>query len=199
MTITYTLGDNLYVNITNRCSNSCDFCIRNNGDSVGDAENLWLEREPTAAEIIDDIRRHDPSSYRELVFCGYGEPLERLDAIVEVVRELKKTRELFVRINTNGQADLIHGRPTAHELEGLIDAVSISLNTADAESYDRVCHSEFGKAAFEALIAYASDCKKYVPSVTLSVVDVIPPEEIEKCREIAKRAGVPLRVREMIS
>jgi radical SAM enzyme (TIGR04100 family) len=198
LTITYTIGDSLYVNITNRCSNRCDFCIRNNGENVGDSGSLWLEREPTADEILADILKNDLTLYKEVVFCGYGEPLIRLDAIIEVVGNLKKQQKISVRINTNGQADLIHGRPTAHELAGLIDVVSISLNTADAESYDRVCHSDYGRAAFDAVIAYAADCKKYVPSVILTVVDVISPGEIEKCRIIAQRAGVSFRVRSMI-
>ena len=198
MTITYALNGSFYVNITNRCSNRCDFCIRNNGDGVGDADSLWLEREPTVAEILADIKKNDLSQYKELVFCGYGEPLMRLDAIVAVVRELKKQTKISVRINTNGQADLIYGRPTSHELEGLIDVVSISLNTPDADSYDRLCHSDYGPSAFDALIAYAADCKKYVTTVILTVVDIIPPEDIEKCRAIAASAGVSLRVRKMI-
>lgn len=198
MTITYEIGDSLYVNITNRCTNSCDFCIRNNGDSVGGSDSLWLDREPTVDEILDDIRKRDLTRYKELVFCGYGEPLMRLDAIVDVVTALKRTSKIIVRINTNGQADLIYGEPTSHKLKGLIDVVSISLNNGNAENYDKVCHSEYGKAAFDAIIAYAIDCKKYVPTVVFTVVDVIPAEEIEACREIAKKAGVSFRVRAMI-
>lgn len=198
MTITYEIGDSLYVNITNRCTNRCDFCIRNNGDSVSGSDSLWLDREPTVDEILDDIRKNDLTRYKELVFCGYGEPLMRLDAIVDVVTALKRTSDIKVRINTNGQADLVYGEPTSHKLKGLIDVVSISLNNGNAENYDRVCHSEYGKAAFDAIIAYAVDCKKYVPTVIFTVVDVIPAEEIEACREISKKAGVSFRVRAMI-
>lgn len=198
MTITYKIGNSLYVNITNRCTNSCDFCIRNNGDSVSGSESLWLDREPTVEEILDDIRKNDLNQYKELVFCGYGEPMMRLDAIVDVVTALKRESNICVRINTNGQADLVYGEPTSYKLKGLIDIVSISLNNGNAENYDKVCHSEYGKAAFNAIIAYAVDCKKYVPKVIFTVVDVIPPEEIEACREIAKKAGVSFRVRAMI-
>ena len=34
MTITYEVGNSLYLIITKRCSNRCDFCIRQNGDGA---------------------------------------------------------------------------------------------------------------------------------------------------------------------
>ncbi len=197
-TVTYTVGDSLYVNTTNRCSNSCDFCVRSHGEELyGD---LWLDREPTREEILADIERREPEKFPELVFCGYGEPTERQDDIVFVMRELKKKHpSLKIRINTNGQADLINKRDTTPELSGLCDVVSISLNCANAESYQRVCHSEFGEAAFDALIDYARRAKKYVPKVIFSVVrGSIPDEDIEVCQKIADEAGVALRVREIL-
>lgn len=197
MTITYPIGKNLYVNVTNRCSNRCDFCIRKYGDTMNGSGSLWLEREPTVEEILADIKKHDLAAYRELVFCGYGEPLERLDDVVAVLRGVKSFSGIKTRINTNGQADLIHGRPTAKDLKGLVDTVSISLNASDAAAYDKICHSKYGEAAFGAMLAYAADCKNYVPSVVLSIVDVIPPEEIEACRAVANKIGVTLRVRKM--
>lgn len=198
ITITYTVGDSLYVNTTNRCSNSCDFCVRSHGEALyGD---LWLDREPTKEEILADIERREPEKFPELVFCGYGEPTERQDDIVWVMRELKKKHpNLKIRINTNGQADLINGRDTTPELEGLVDTLSISLNCANAESYQKVCHSEFGEKAFDALIDYARRAKKYVPKVVFSVVrGSIPDSDIDICQKIADDAGVTLRVREML-
>jgi TatD family-associated radical SAM protein len=197
MTITYTVGNSLYVNTTNRCSNSCDFCVRSHGEELyGD---LWLDREPTREEILDDIISREPEKYDELVFCGYGEPTERLDDILWVCRELKKSRNLKIRINTNGHADLINKRDTAPEFSGLVDTLSISLNCADAKSYQAVCHSEFGEEAFDALIDFARRAKNYVPIVIFSVVrGSIPDEDIEICRKIADDAGVILRVREML-
>ena len=198
ITITYTVGDSLYVNTTNRCSNSCDFCVRSHGEALyGD---LWLDHEPTKEEILADIERREPEKFPELVFCGYGEPTERQDDIVWVMRELKKKHpDLKIRINTNGQADLINGRDTTPELEGLVDTLSISLNCANAESYQKVCHSEFGEKAFDALIDYARRAKKYVPKVVFSVVrGSIPDSDIDICQKIADDAGVTLRVREML-
>ena len=116
------------------------------------------------------------------------------------MRELKKKHPgLKIRINTNGQADLINGRDTTPELEGLVDTLSISLNCANAESYQKVCHSEFGEKAFDALIDYARRAKKYVPKVVFSVVrGSIPDSDIAICQKIADDAGVTLRVREML-
>ncbi|MCI8387392.1 MAG: radical SAM protein [Clostridiales bacterium] len=197
MTITYTVGNSLYVNTTNRCSNSCDFCVRSHGEELyGD---LWLDREPTREEILNDIEKRRLEDYDELVFCGYGEPAERLDDILWVCRKLKSTRKIKIRMNTNGQSDLINKRDTAPDFEGLFDVVSISLNCATAESYQAVCHSEFGEEAFEALISFARRVKEYVPSVVFSVVrGSIPDTDIDICQKIANKNGVTLRVREML-
>ncbi|CDZ23297.1 radical SAM protein [[Clostridium] cellulosi] len=197
MTITYRLGDSLYVNMTNRCSNRCDFCIRNYGDGIGGSGDLWLDREPTVDETVQDILKN-VSGCKELVFCGYGEPLMRLDDVIAVIKAVKPKIGIPVRINTNGQADLIHGRQTAKELAGLVDTVSISLNAPNAKEYEALCHSDYGEKAFDAILKYAADCKKYIPNVVFSVVDVMDKEDIEKCRKIAEDIGVIFRVREMI-
>lgn len=198
--ITYRLNGSLYLNITNRCSNRCRFCIRQNGDSVGDAKSLWLDKEPDREEILKAVFANDLSKFHEIVFCGYGEPMERLDDVVWLSRQIKSKNGagIKIRVNTNGQADLIHGRRTAPELSGAVDAVSVSLNAPDAEKYQELCHSQFGKKVFDAIIAYTKDCVNFVPEVTMSVVDVMPKEDIEKCSEIAKAAGAQFRVRELI-
>lgn len=198
MQITYELGGNLYVNLTNLCSNHCSFCIRNNGDGVGSAESLWLAREPSEDETVRAIIGHDLSQYRELVFCGFGEPLERLGILLAVCRRVRAVSPIFIRVNTNGQSDLINGKPTAPLLRGLVDGVSVSLNAADAASYDRLCASEYGAKAYDAVLKFAADCVRLLPHVTLSVVDVIPPAEIEKCRAISKKLGAEFRVRTLI-
>ncbi len=196
MTITYPVKNGLYVNITNRCPDHCTFCIRNEGEGAYGSNSLWLKREPTVDETVADILSHDLSKYDELVFCGYGEPLERLDDVKEIIRRVKaKAPALTVRINTNGLADLIAGRPTAKELKGLADAVSISLNAPDAAAYQHLCRSDYGEAAFPAMLAYAKDCMRYLPSVTMTVLDLLPPDQIEKCRAIAEKIGAEFRVR----
>jgi radical SAM enzyme (TIGR04100 family) len=195
MVITYELYGALYLNITNRCTNSCKFCIRNTKNGVGEGIELWLEREPSTEEIIADIEKRDMSSYKELVFCGYGEPMIRLFDILEVCKYIKNKYNIKIRINTNGQANLIYGKDITPMLKDYVDTISISLNAKNAEEYDKACRSQYGEAAFGALLDFAVKCKKYVPEVILSVVDVMGREDIEVCHEIAKKAGVNFRVR----
>lgn len=196
MSILYTLSDNLYINLTNRCTCACTFCVRNKKDAVGSADSLWLEHEPSAQEVMDELSGRDLSSYRQIVFCGYGEPTERLDVLLDVARYLKSVTSVPIRINTNGLSDLSYGKDTAALLESLIDSVSISMNAGNAEKYLQITRSRFGIDSFEALLRFAQNCLKYVPHVRLSIVDILDPEEIEACKTISKRIGVPLLIRQ---
>lgn len=200
MTITYIVEDKLYVNITNRCSNRCEFCIRNNGDGAYGSDSLWLEREPTREEILDSIFSHDLFAFPELVFCGYGEPSYRLDDATFVAKRVKeKNPEIIIRINTNGQSDLILGRNTAPDYEGAFDVVSVSLNTSSRERYQQICHSIYGEAAFDAVLRFAGEVKNYIPTVLLSAVkETLNSEEIEQCKRICNDLGVTLRLRDYI-
>ena len=200
MCITYIVDGKLYVNVTNRCSNRCDFCIRNNGDGAYGSDSLWLEREPSIEEIKASIFSNDLKDFPELVFCGYGEPSYRLYDIRDVALAVKeKHPEIKVRINTNGHSDLIWAKNTAPDYEGAFDIVSISLNTPNPKKYDEICHSKFGEKSHAALIDFAKNVKKYVSSVAFSVVgETLTQEEIKECKNIADRAGVTLRVRTYI-
>ena len=197
MTATYRVGDGLYVNRTNRCPCACTFCIRQNGDGVYGSDSLWLEREPTADEVCDSIEAN-LGNCRELVFCGYGEPTERLDALLEVAGRFKRAHPAIpIRVNTNGLSDLIAGEPTAHRFKGLVDAVSISLNAPTAEEYVALCRPKFGEAAYPALLKFAEEVKGFVKDVVLTVVgtEALTPEKEEACRRVAAEHGVMLRVR----
>lgn len=199
MTMTYEVGNGLYINLTNRCTNRCDFCIRHNGAGAYGSDSLWLDREPTRDEVLADIEKRDPSKYAEIVFCGYGEPCCRLDDMLYICREIRKRWKTPIRLNTNGQASLIYGRDTAPMFEGCFDTVSVSLNSPDAKGYDAVCHSDFGEAAYSGLIEFAKELKKYVPHVVFSVVrGPLTDAQIEVCQKTADAAGIPLRVREYI-
>lgn len=188
--ITYEIGTKLYINITNRCTNQCTFCVRDDPKGIG--IDLWLEKEPSAQEVIEAIGSAE--TYDEVVFCGYGEPLIRLPEIIEISKYLKRI-EKKVRINTNGQADLIWKRRVVPELAGCIDAVSISLNAGSKGQYQELCNSEFGADAYDSIISFAKDCVCFLPKVTLTVVDFISESEIEKCALIAKEVGANFRVR----
>ena len=194
--VLYEYGGGLYVNMTNRCPCRCDFCIRNMTDSLGGADSLWLKREPSAAEVIQMLKQKELSGYQELVFCGYGEPMERLEDLLEICRYVKEHTTLRCRINTNGLGDLIQGRRTAPSLSGLADAVSVSLNAASASKYERLCHPVFGEKAYEAILDFTRDVKQYVDDVTLSVVGgTIPGEDVDVCREIAAGLKAKFRIR----
>ena len=200
MCITYIVEGKLYVNITNRCSNRCDFCIRNNGDGAYGSDSLWLEREPTVEEIKTSIFAYDLNRFPEIVFCGYGEPTYRLDDMIEVARAVKEIcPEMKIRVNTNGQSDLINKRNTAPEFSGAIDTVSISLNTPDPKKYQEICHSVYGEKSFDSLLEFAKNVKNYVQNTQFSVVkQTLTTEEIELCKKISSDLGVNLRLRDYI-
>ena len=201
MCITYEVENGLYINITNKCTNRCEFCIRNNGDGAYGSEPLWLLREPSAEEIIASVMSRELDKYSEIVFCGYGEPSERLSVAREVALEIKRVKpDMKIRINTNGHSDLILGCDTAPMYEGAFDTVSISLNTPSAEKYVEICHPRHGIKAFDALLTFAKNVKNYVQNVQFSVVrETLTEEELALCYEIAEKCGVYLKVRTYIS
>ena len=196
MTITYPVHHGIYVNMTNRCPCACTFCLRRQSDHVYGSEPLWLEREPTVKEVCDSLDTWDLSRYDEIVFCGYGEPTERLYDLLEVAKYMKSKSDIKIRINTNGLADLIWKESTAPKLKGLIDAVSVSLNATNKADYFRIVRPKFGMDSFDAMLKYTEECTKYVPSVVMTVVDeVTSKEEQALCRKICESIGATLRVR----
>jgi TatD DNase family protein len=189
--ITYPIRNSLYLNITNRCTAACTFCVRYNTDFVK-GHNLRLAEEPTAEAVIREIE--DPKRYAEVVFCGYGEPLLRLDVVKAVAAEVKRQGGK-VRIDTNGHANLIHKRNVLPELAGLVDAVSVSLNAQDAALYEKLTQPTFGSITYDAVKEFIREAKRYIPDVTATVVSA-PGVDVEACRLIAEGLGAKFRVRE---
>lgn len=188
---------NVYINLTNRCTCNCTFCLRGL-KHMGEEETLWLHgNEPTVDEVKALLDEVPWEKIDEAVFCGFGEPTERLDDMVELLRYIRKTHpEIRTRVNTNGLSDLAYGRDTSADFDGLLDTVSISLNASNAERYLALTRSRFGIGSFEAMLTFAEHCKAHVPHVVLTVVDhVESEEEIEKCRKICEERGLTLRVR----
>jgi len=191
-TITYQIGSSLYINLTRLCTAHCYFCPREGPDRVAWGHDLALERDPTAREVLDSVG--DPSRYEQIVFCGLGEPMIRLDTLLEVAAALKENGA-FVRINTNGHGNLIHGVDITPRLAGLIDAVSISLNAQNAEIYDRDCPSTFGLASYDGILEFANKAKSHVPDVTMTAVEGATDVDVNACAAIAKQCGVNFRSR----
>ncbi|MCI9049835.1 MAG: TIGR04100 family radical SAM protein [Coprobacillus sp.] len=188
-------GVNVYVNLTNRCPCACTFCLRQTKEMT-ESNTLWLKEEPTVDEVIKEFQKYDLDEFNEVIFCGFGEPLERVDDIVQIAGILKHyRRDLPIRINTNGQANLIHQRDITPLLKGRIDTISISLNAPDEKEYYALTRSRFGIQSYQAMLDFAVACKEYVPHVVLSVVDIIGEEKIKKCQKICDDLGVNLRVR----
>jgi len=189
--IVYPIRNSLYLNITNRCSNRCTFCWKN-ASFVVKGHDLELSREPEADELLQAIG--DPKQYREIVFCGFGEPLLRLDLVKTVAAELKK-KGGRVRIDTDGQANLVYGRNILPELKGLVDAISVSLNAENAPKYHRLCRSPFGEEGFRGILDFIREAKKAIPEVVATVVEM-PGVDIKACRRLAEdELGVQFKVR----
>ena len=188
--VAYEMWGNLYLNITNRCTNECSFCVRYKSDILW-GYDLKLQGEPSVEEIMEAIG--DPGRYREVVFCGYGEPTVRLDVVKEVGRRLRQSGAR-VRLDTNGHGNLIWNRNVVPELVGSLDAVSVSLNAHDDDTYARLCRPRFGKGTFAHVVAFLRECKKAGLEVAASVVDV-PGVDVKAVARVAEDLGVPLTVR----
>ena len=196
MTILYKVHNNLYVNLTNKCPCACTFCLRQTRDHMEDSGVLWLEKEPTVEEVIADFDNFNMDDYDEVVFCCFGEPTERIDVLLKVAGYVKKTYNKKIRINTNGLGSLINNRDITPELEGLIDTVSISLNTPDKERYYELTRSKFGIESFDAMLDFAKNAVKYVPNVVMTTVSTtITTEEEKECQKICDSLGVKYRIR----
>ncbi len=205
MNVSYEVGDKLYLNVTNRCPCECLFCIRRHHEGAYGSDTLWLDHEPTLDEMKEDLSRRDLSKYKQIVFCGYGEPLMRLDFVCELLQYLRQLcPDTSLRIDSNGLADLYNQKETlqkdaAAKLSGLVNEISISLNAPDAETYNMFTRPrDFPQDAFSTMLRFAQRCKEENIFVWFSVVDVISPSDIENARRLAHNMDIPLIVREYI-
>ena len=199
MKIFYDLNGSLYANITNKCPCVCRFCLRKNGDSVGENDSLWLEHEPTVEEIKEAFNNVDTSAYSEVVFCGYGEPMERAFDLIEIAKYIKKKSGLKIRINTNGLVSLIHPTFDLYSMKGVIDSLSISLNASDPDKYYYITNSKFGLPSYNSMLNFAIISSSFIPSVVFTIVGVVDEEEVRACKDRAENLGIPLKIRSYIS
>ncbi len=194
MSILYRYGTKWYVNVTNKCPCRCEFCVRNQVSRLGNADSLWLSKDPTADEIMSEIRARCPDA-EEIVFCGYGEPTERLDVVLDVARRIRSETGAHIRLDTNGLGSLINGRDIVPELAEVLDSISLSLNAPDSDEYMRLCKPAFGESSYPALLQFIDEARRAIPTTVSVVGGSISEESEERCRRMAEEWGVRFRVR----
>ncbi len=188
--VAYALRGNLYLNITNRCTNQCPWCVRYRSQWLA-GYHLELEREPTCEEVIKAVE--DAQPHESIVFCGYGEPTERLDIVKRAGAHFRKSG-MRVRLDTNGLGSLSAGRDIVPELAGSVDAVSVSLNSASAKEYERICRPAEGAKAHAAAVDFVIKARDTIGDVKVTAVD-LPGVDTEAIRSLARRLGVKFRLR----
>lgn len=192
-TIAYTIRNNLYLNITDRCTLECTFCPKHNGSMRVHEYDLTLDHRPSTDEIISAIG--DPSRYEQVVFCGYGEPTLRLNVLLEVAKYVK-SRGGSVRVNTDGLANLTNKRNVLPELAHCVDALSVSMNASNEDAYNKHCQPAL-PGSFQAMLDFLSLAPRYIPDVTATAIDGLEDVDIQACEALAKQCGVKFRRRVM--
>ena len=198
MNILYPVHTGLYINLTNRCPCACTFCIRQKEPDFYTKDSLWLDHEPTFEDVKAALLTKDLDSFTEFVFCGFGEPTEALDVLVKTAAFIKSVCNKPVRLNTNGLGNLVNKKDIIPSLKGLIDAISISLNSSNPEIYEKNVRPKFKNAHAE-MISFAEEAAKIIPSVTMTTVSTtITKDDEEKCRKLCEKIGVKYRIRDLI-
>ena len=197
MSIVYRYGRNLYINMTNRCPCSCIFCIRDSTPRLGDADSLWLKEEPSVDDIMSELHYKSDIGVHEIVFCGYGEPTNRMDTLLEVASRIRSGLRKKVRLDTNGLGNLLNGRDIVPDLARGLDSISISMNAPDAQSYKEITRCEFdAETAYNSLMDFIKECREKMDDVTVSIVGgYLSPEQEKRCASIADEIGVKFRIR----
>ena len=193
--ILYTYQNEVYVNLTNKCSCNCVFCVRSRTDTINGKDVMWHDADPTLEEVVAAMDDFDFTGYDELVYCGYGEPTCALDVLLESAKYFKKKHALKIRLNTNGIGRLYNGRNILPELNEVVDAYSISLNAPNAKRYDEIVRPQF-QGAFDEMLSFSKEVKASGKEITFSVVTYISEEEVEECKRLAEKLAIPLKVRE---
>lgn len=190
--IAYPIRKSLYLNITNRCTLACSFCPKISGDFEVKGHNLKLAQEPNVEDVFRAIDDHN--GFDEIVFCGFGEPTQRIELLKIIAKQIKDRLNAKIRLDTDGLANLVHERDVLPELAGLIDSISISMNAPDPQAYVKTCPSKYGEEAFYAMLSFLEKAKEFIPEVTATAVS-IPEMDVEACKKLAKEMGVNFRLR----
>ncbi len=198
--ITFVIKNSLCINMTNHCTNKCDFCVRErSGGDIGIAD-LTFERDPSLDDILFEVTSTNLNKYSEIVFCGYGEPTCRLYDMLTICKKIREITDTPIRVNTNGHASMIMGEDTAPLFRGLVDSVFISLNAADSDTYVKLCRPKFGENAYVGVLKFAREIIKYVPEVILTVNgEYLTDADIARCADIAENIGAKFHVRNALT
>ncbi len=191
--IAYRIGDRLYLSITDRCTLECAFCPKTQGNCLVHEYDLTMDHRPDVEEIIAAI--DDPAKYAEIVFCGYGEPTLRLKVLLEVAHWVKEHGGK-VRINTDGLANLVHKNNVLPQMQGLVDALSVSLNAQNEAVYERHCQPNL-PGSYQAMLDFLQQAPRYVPQVTATAIDGLEGVDIDACRRLAEERGVNFKTRHL--
>ncbi|MEW8584893.1 MAG: TatD family nuclease-associated radical SAM protein [Candidatus Thiodiazotropha sp.] len=189
--ISYQIGNNLYLSITDRCTLECAFCPKTFGDMRVKGYDLTIYHRPTAEEIIDSI--DDPARYDEVVFCGYGEPTLRLNVLLQVARHIKQQGGR-VRVNTDGLCNLVHKHDTLPELGACVDALSVSLNAQNREIYDLHCRPNL-PGSYEAMLEFLRQAPDHIAEVSATAIEGLEGVDMAACEALAISMNVKFRRR----
>lgn len=184
--IAHALHGNCYIYVTNRCTLNCAFCPKAAGNWVIEGHDMRLDHEPDIEEVL--VAVGDPRFYREIVFCGLGEPTLRLYSVLEAAHLLRR-KGGRIRINTDGLANLVYGRDVTPDLEGNVDALSISLNAQDETVYNRLCRPPT-PGAYRSVLDFTRRARDFVPDITLTALGGVADVDLEACEQIARNLGV---------
>ena len=203
-TLVYTINNEpnpktVYVNLTNACTNSCVFCLREQKDDVCGAE-MWHDDKYTLDDIIEQFNSYNPVP-QNVVFCGYGEPFLKKDMMKAFAQYLRENHpEIKIRVNTNGHANAIYKTNVAKEFKGLLDEASVSLNSDNAKQYNEICQPKI-ENAYEAVKDFLKSCKEAGIKTYASIVTGFDEREInvKNCEKIATELGAEFRNREFIT
>ncbi|MDO6564500.1 TatD family nuclease-associated radical SAM protein [Amphritea sp. 1_MG-2023] len=192
-TLIYQIDNNLYINLTDRCTLACQFCPKHNGCTDVKGYDLSLEVRPSAEQIIQLIG--DPSHYDCIVFCGYGEPTLRLNPLLEIAHWVKENGGT-TRLNTDGLGNLVNKHNILPQLSQCIDALSISLNAQNEAVYIRHCQPAL-PGSYDAMLSFVALAPRYINDVSVSAINGLEGVDIDSCRQLAEANGVKFKQREL--
>lgn len=199
MVYTYTIGESIHINITNKCYNNCVHCIKRTQDGFGGIQSLILKKEPSTDDIMKELETYDFSKYKEVVFSGFGDPLSKANEMLAICEVIKDTKPIRIRVNTTGLCDLNSEVAIAPKLFGLVDEVCVFLYAANVNDYIKKCKPRGNEEAYNSIFRFIWDARKSVPKVTICACEDMSEEDIQSCKETAQSLNTGFKIFPMVS